>query len=155
MGVTVTLQWIGWELRVQIEKTVQSSAPCMSHITEFWGVPSTWQKIVLAELCFLWGTNWILIHNLDERQENVSFAGLLARTQFAPGRSYDRPSWHRLQLKAVTVLNIPSCNCLLLMQSSRLKYTEIYPPALSVKIIKLNFQIMPFSISEISEIRRP
>jgi len=39
------------------------------------------------------------------------------------------------------------------MQPSRLKYTEIYPPTLSVKIIKLNFQIMPFSIGEISEIR--
>lgn len=53
------------------------------------------------------------------------------------------------------VLSIPSYYCMLLLQPSQIKYVEIYPHALSVKIIELNVQIMPFSISEISEIRSP
>jgi len=91
---------------------------------------------VLAELCFL----------VPDRRLELSNAA---------GRSYERPSRHRFQANAVMVLNIPSYHCMLLMKSSRFKYVEIYPHALSVKIIKLNVQIKPFSISEISETLSP
>jgi len=59
------------------------------------------------------------------------------------GRSYNRPTRHmfswffHLQATAEMVPKIPSCYCVLLMQTSRFKFIRINPLAL-----KLNFQIM-------------
>jgi hypothetical protein len=61
----------------------------------------------------------------------LSFAGLLARSQYASGRSCDRPSRHRFssaflghRANAEMVPKIPSCCCVLLMQPTRFKQSK-------------------------------
>ena len=63
---------------------------------------------------------------------SVLFVGLLARSQYASGRSCDRPSRHRFSLvflcfqaNAEMVPKIPSCYCMLLMQPSRFKLSKL------------------------------